>query len=178
MSSATPPRVVGFGTFAALPGAAIGFCGTFTYLLALIVWQVNVDGIRGTAAIGLMPQPAEWVTSVMYFTAYGLPSSAVLGALLGLVVGWLLGRTTRSSSPALGWVFGTVAGFVIVMLLRGLLAVVGLHEPLGQSTRLFAVPMLIFLIDGGVLGVWLQARRSRMVAEAYADEDHQLLVSR
>ncbi len=159
------PRISGLGTYAALPGAAIGFCGTFTYLLLWIVWQLNVGSSTGSVAAALLPHPAQWVTTLAYFTAYGIPSSAVLGAVLGLLVGWVLGRTRSSSSPALGWVFGTVGAFIIGLLVHALLIGTGLRVGFAQSARLFALPTMIYILGGGILGVWLQQSRRRMVDE-------------
>lgn len=153
------PVTTGLGTFAALPGAAVGFCGTFTYLLLWVTWQLGIGSSTGTLTSALLPHPAQWVTAAMYFTAYGLPGSAVLGAILGLVVGYVLGRTRSSSSPALGWFFGTVAAFLIGLLVHLLLVGTGLRVGFAQSARLFAVPTMIFILGGGVLGVWLQHTR-------------------
>ena len=160
------PRTVGLGTFAALPGAAIGFCGMFTYLLTLIIWQLDVDGAASGVVAALLPHPADWVTSALTLAAYGLPSSAVLGALTGLLVGWLLGRTTNSSSPGLGWMFGVLVAFALMIIVHLVLSANGLHVSFGQSTRLFTVPMIILVIEGGILGVWLQHRRAEMIRTA------------
>ncbi len=174
------PVTTGLGTFAALPGAAVGFCGTFSYLLLWVTWQLAIGDSTGSVASVLLPHPAQWVTAAMYFTAYGLPGSALLGAVLGLILGGVLGRTRSSSSPALGWFFGTVAAFLIGLLVHLLLAGTGVRVGPAQTARLLAIPTMIFILGGGVLGVWLQHTRRGWAdeLEAYDPDEAEELTSR
>lgn len=170
MNTRREPLTTGLGTFAAVPGAAVGFCGTFGYLLLWVTWQLTIGSSTGSLGAALLPHPAQWVTTAMYFTAYGLPSSALLGAILGLIVGGVLGRTRSSSSPALGWVFGTVVAFVIGVIVHLITVGTGLRVVFAQSARLFAIPTMIFILAGGVLGVWLQTTRRGWADEIAVDD--------
>lgn len=178
MNTRREPLTTGLGSFAAVPGAAVGFCGMFGYLLLWITWQLNIGSSTGALGSALLPHPAQWVTTAMYFTAYGLPSSAVVGAILGLILGGVLGRTRSSSSPALGWVVGTVVAFVLGVLVHLILVGAGTRVVFAQSARLFAIPTMIFILSGGVLGVWLQnARRGwadELAVDYAEDEDADL----
>ena len=169
MNARRAPLTSGLGSFTAVPGAAVGFCGTFGYLLLWITWQLNIGSSTGSLGSALLPHPAQWVTTAMYFTAYGLPSSALLGAILGLILGGVLGRTRSSSSPALGWVVGTVAAFVLGVLVHLIMVGTGTRVVFAQSARLFAIPTMIFILGGGVLGVWLQNARRGWTDELEAD---------
>jgi hypothetical protein len=145
----------------AAAGAGAGFGGTLFYILCSVLLGVSV-GSSGTADQSLIPQTARWVSYLLAFAVYGTVTSVVFGALLGAFNGLIQRRLWASRSPLLSWVVGTVINFVLVFLVHLLLDSRGFSTQLAVQLRFVTIPSMLFVLEGGVVGVWIanQAQRS------------------
>lgn len=145
-----PPGLIRDGATA---GAGIGFCGAVLYLACWLLFQLAVIS-TGASNPALLPGTAQWVTSMLLFLAYGLVGSIVLGALSGTVAGSLIRSSWSSQTPVLSWLFGTIAAFVIVLLITIVMNAYGLHVDLAKRLRELTFPSMLFVIEGGLVGLW------------------------
>jgi hypothetical protein len=100
------------------------------------------------------------VSDLLAFTVYGTVSSVVFGALLGALNGVIQRRLWGSRSPLLSWVIGAVINFVLVLLVHLLLDSRGFSTHLAVQLRFVTIPSMIFILEGGIVGVWI-GHRSR-----------------
>lgn len=164
-----PAGLVRTGTAA---GAGIGFCGAVLYLLCWLLFQLAVTS-TGTTDPALLPGTAQWVTSMLLFLAYGLVGSIVLGALSGTVAGGLIRFSWRSQTPVLAWFFGTITSFVIVLLITIVMHAYGLHVDLAQRLRELTFPSMLFVIEGGLVGLWIHREGRGKPASPPPDDQEQ-----
>lgn len=134
-------------------GAGIGFCGVVLYLACWLLFQLGVASTNATDP-ALLPQAAHWVTAMLLFLAYGLVGSIVLGALSGMITAALIRAGWSSQTPVLAWLFGTITAFVIMLLITMLLNAYGIDLGLADRLRELTFPSMLFVIEGGLVGLW------------------------
>jgi hypothetical protein len=149
----------------AAAGAGAGFGGSLFYILCSVLLGLSV-GSSGTVDQALIPQTARWVSDLLAFTVYGTVTSVVFGALLGSLNGLIQRRLWGSRSPLLSWVIGTVINFLLVFLVHLLLDSRGFSTHLAVQLRFVSIPSMIFVLEGGVVGLWITQQAQRMVDTA------------
>lgn len=159
--SPKPPE--GLAKTGAAAGAGAGFGGALLYILCSILFGLAVTS-SGTADPALLPQTASWVSYLLAFSVYGTVSSVVFGAVLGALNGVIQGRLWGSLSPLLSWVVGILLNFVLVLLVHLVLDSRGFSTHLAIHLRFVTIPSMIFVLEGGVVGLWISRHRDAHVA--------------
>lgn len=159
------PRPQGLIRTGAAAGAGIGFCGAVLYLACWLLFQLAVAS-AGVSRPALLPGAAQWVTAMLLFLAFGLVGSIIFGALSGAVTAALVRAGWRSQTPVLAWLFGTITGFVITLLITVLMNAYGLHGDLARRLRQLTLPSMLFVIEGGLVGLWVYRDGLRKQAPA------------
>lgn len=166
----TPPE--GMVRTGAAAGAAAGFGGNLFYVFCMVLFGLAVTN-SGTTDNSLLPQTARWVSYLLAFTVYGTVASIVFGAAMGAVNGVLQRAMWGSRSPLLGWMVGIVLNFVLMLLVFLLLKDRGFSSDLAIQLRFVTIPSMIFVLEGGVVGLWVSLRGPQP-----EPDDHRDLITR
>lgn len=153
-----PPE--GLGRTGAAAGAAAGFGGSLFYIMCAVLFGLTVTG-SGTADASLLPQTARWVSDLLAFTVYGGVSSVLFGAALGALNGSIQRRMWSSRSPLLAWVLGMLLNFIVVLAVHVILIDRGFSTHLAIQLRYVTIPGMIFVLEGGLVGLWVYLRAER-----------------
>ena len=156
----TPRPPAGMARTGTAAGAGAGFGGALLYILCSILFGVTITS-SGTTNPSLLPQTARWVSYLLAFTVFGTVSSVVFGAALGALNGAIQRRLWSSRSPLVAWVLGIVINFVLVLLIHLLLDSRGFSTQLAIQLRFFTIPSMIFVFEGGLVGLWILRRGQR-----------------
>lgn len=151
-----PPE--GLAKTGAAAGAGAGFGGALFYIMCSVLFGITVTS-SGTADASLLPQTARWVSYLLAFSVYGTVSSVVFGAALGALNGAIQRRLWGSRSPLLSWVVGILLNFILVLLVHLLLDSRGFSTHLAIQLRFVTIPSMIFVLEGGVVGLWIARHR-------------------
>lgn len=152
-----PDGMVKAGTAA---GAGAGFGGNLLYVFCMVLFGLAVTNSGSTDA-SLLPQTATWVSYLLAFTVYGTVTSIVFGAAMGALNAVLQRAMWGSRSPLLGWMVGIVLNFVLMLLIFLLLKDRGFSSHLAIQLRFVTIPGMIFIVEGGVVGLWVSLRAGR-----------------
>jgi uncharacterized membrane protein YeaQ/YmgE (transglycosylase-associated protein family) len=152
----------------AVAGTGIGFCGAVLYLICWLLFQLAVAS-AGSTNPALLPSTAQWVTAMLLFLAYGMIGSIILGALAGTVAAALIRSSWGSQTPVLAWLFGTITGFVITLLITLMMNGLGYDVDLAKRLRELTFPSMVFAIEGGLIGLWVYRDGIRKDSAAAAE---------
>ncbi|GAB3924716.1 hypothetical protein GCM10011575_04100 [Microlunatus endophyticus] len=157
----TPPD--GMIRTGAAAGAGAGFGGSLLYILCSILFGLAVTN-SGSTDTSLLPQTARWVSYLLAFTVYGTVTAVIFGAALGAINGSIQRAMWGSKSPLLSWVVGILLNFVLAVLVHLLLDSRGFSQHLAVELRFVTFPSMLFVLEGGIVGLWISHRAEQSTA--------------